>query len=393
MDWGSIISAGSGMIGSLISSHWGYQASRKTDKANQANVNATNQANISIANANNAAQEFARQQNNLFSAQEAQKARDFSHSEAELAYQRELEKMRLEQQYNSPIEQLKRYQEAGINPSVAFAGNLGTATSAGVSAPMAQSSQASAFGSGISPAMPNLIPYQHTMPFNIANGIMDGVLKMSEMFKNFSESKKSSEEASQVKNLALSQIKEAAARTRAQEVINGVNSLYLGRKMQSEINNNVAQAFLASSSGKLDDAKVLLTRTEAALNRSLVNLHGEEYELRKKENATFMELFRANIDKVNAESSSYQAGAEYSRQALLTSRAERQKFVQEAAESVARQIGIVDDNRKKEKLLPLIEEQLEKDIRQMGQDYWNPFRYVGTLLGGSAGAAIRAVAK
>lgn len=396
--WSAIAGGASGLLGSIISSITASNAQRRTDESNERNVNATNQTSIDIARENNEFQRQMNDVNNQFSHNEADLARQFSHSEAELAYQRELEKMQMEQKYNSPLEQLKRYREAGINPSVAFAGNLGTATSAGVSAPMAQSSQATPHGSGVSPSMPSLVPYQHIMPFNVAGGIMDGLLKTSEIIKAFAESKKTNEEANVVSKLALSQIKEEAARTRAAEIANQTAALYGDREARARINNLVVQAFTSASEGKVNEARVELVRTEAALNRALRKLHGEQRESYRLSNETFMQRFRADVEKTLSEaqaarsaSNASETQAQYNLQQLRTSEAQREKFVQETIEAIERTKGIHLDNHQKNRLRPFILEQVELDLRRQNQDLTNPFRYVGALLNGYTGSTINAL--
>lgn len=65
--------------------------------------------------------------NNKLTAQENQKNRDFSHDEAELAYQRQRTLIQEERDYNSFANQRKLMQEAGYNPNMFVGGNAGTA--------------------------------------------------------------------------------------------------------------------------------------------------------------------------------------------------------------------------------------------------------------------------
>ena len=115
MDWGSIASAAGGLFGAIA----GLAANNETNATNQTIVKKTNEANKAIADENNALQVVMNRVNN-----------QFAHDEAELA-----------RQWNSPVEMAKRFQEAGINPSVAFSGDLSNTSSIS-----AQPSQ-----SGISP--------------------------------------------------------------------------------------------------------------------------------------------------------------------------------------------------------------------------------------------------
>ena len=51
------------------------------------------------------------------------------------------------------------------------------------------------------------------------------------------------------------------------------------------------------------------------------------------------------------------------------------------------------DSRYQDILNQYSPQSLTKQIRQQGADYWNPFRYVGTLLGGTGAAAVTRLAK
>lgn len=50
----------------------------------------------------------------------SREAQDFEKAENELAYLRDIEMWNMQNQYNSPIEQMKRYQEAGLNPNLIY---------------------------------------------------------------------------------------------------------------------------------------------------------------------------------------------------------------------------------------------------------------------------------
>lgn len=56
-------------------------------------------------------------------------------------------------------------------------------------------------------------------------------------------------------------------------------------------------------------------------------------------------------------------------------------------------VGQVLSNEQAAELAPLITTSYEKHIRQQGADYWNPFRYAGQALGGSAAQGIKMFVK
>lgn len=74
---------------------------------------------------------------NEFSAQEAQKQRDFDAQQAELAYERQRE---FYQDFQSPAAQVQQYQEAGLNPALMY--GRGATPASAISAPQASGSGA-----------------------------------------------------------------------------------------------------------------------------------------------------------------------------------------------------------------------------------------------------------
>lgn len=72
---------------------------------------------------------FERQQD--FAYNEARNAEKFEKEENELAFEREKEMWNMQNEYNSPLEQMKRFESAGLNPNLIYGqGTSGNATSA-----------------------------------------------------------------------------------------------------------------------------------------------------------------------------------------------------------------------------------------------------------------------
>lgn len=376
MDWSSIASLGGGLVTGLI----GLFANNDTNATNEANVARTNRANAALAReANDLQVQLQREQN------------AFAHDEAELAFQREMQKM----EYNNPINQLQRYQEAGVNPSVAFAGGTGAATAGNMTAPQAQPAS-----SGVSPSLPNLLSFQKPLPFNLAGGMMDSVVKAATAIKSFKDAQKSSAEAKQIEAFLNTNLRKMLAETEGQELQNFLNANFGEKKESATVALLTQQAITAATQGDLNEATKVVKQSEDFLNKQLAAYHGQNAALLEKRNETYMKELKATIDNLYASSAAHLASAEasraqadYSRQALLTSAAEREKFAQETLQAIESTRSISLDNEKRELLLPLIIKQIELDIRQQGQDYWNPFRYAGTIFGGAAGATIKAIAK
>lgn len=377
MDWGSLANAIAGSAAPWVNGLFNLVSTHKTNKANKENVEDTNEAQIAMA-----------REQMQFQEEQLGKQQDFAHDEAELAYQRELNKMQLENQYNSPIEQLQRYQQAGINPSVAFAGNVATAAaSSGGSAP-----QASAPSSGVSPSMPVLTAPHEDRPM-LATGIMDGLVKSAQIAKEFAEAAKTKEEARMVQKYYESTINNLQADTEGKKLSNLLTAQFGADRETANIANLSHQALLAEQQGETERAKRISMQVQDELNKTLAGLNEAQKHSVELRNNTYMAELKASLEVMRSQAESNRASAAYSREALLTSATEREKFAQETLQAIESTRSISLDNEKREKLLPLIIKQIELDIRQQGQDYWNPFRYAGTIFGGAAGATIKAIAK
>ncbi len=93
-DWSSVVTGGSGLLGSIISSVGAKRALNKQIDYNK----------------------WAQLNQQQFNAEEAQKARDFQ--------------TEFYEQYQSPSAMVKQYQEAGLNPALAYNGGTNTPPSA-----------------------------------------------------------------------------------------------------------------------------------------------------------------------------------------------------------------------------------------------------------------------
>lgn len=250
-----------------------------TNATNAVIANKTNQTSKDIAAANNEMQERLNTTNNEFSA-----------SEAEKAYQRQVEQWHREVQYNSPIEQLKRFQEAGLNPSVAFGGNLGSSTSASASsAPMA-----SPHGSGVSPSMPTLIP-AHLEDPKVGSAFAD-------IFKALNEGKKQGAEATQINQTMTTLLESLKADVESKNLANALTKAYGDAKASAEIENIVQNtststklAYVYATQGDLNKAEQALADARKETEKATAALRGEEKKLMEKRNEVFYKQVEADL--------------------------------------------------------------------------------------------------
>ena len=263
MDWSSIASGVGGLVGAVA----GIFANEETNKANQRNVNQTNKYNKTIAAQNNATQIQMVRENN-----------QFAHDEAELA-----------RQWNSPIEMAKRFEEAGINPSVAFSGELSNTSSIS-----AQPSQ-----SGISPSLPTMIPFQKQSPFNIAVGLgSDVMLKSAQALEAISKSKQSAAEAKQISGMLKSNIEKLQVETEGQKLANFIMANFGAEKEKAQLALLAQQATTLAQQGKKDEAEARLTESQDYLNKQLASYHGQNAALLKQRNETYMTELKATINQL-----------------------------------------------------------------------------------------------
>lgn len=100
-------------VGSALGGLFGFGSQSKTNKANQKLAAQQNEYNLAL-------------QQNEFAQNAAQ---------SELAYQRELEIMNLQNEYNSPQQQLERYKAAGLNPNLIYGSGSASAGNTATSSP------------------------------------------------------------------------------------------------------------------------------------------------------------------------------------------------------------------------------------------------------------------
>lgn len=161
---GIIVSGGLGALGSVVGAIGNRNAQKSANEQNLQIARENNATSLRIAHENNALQENMQEANNLFNQREAEKTRAFAQ-----------DMFNQENRYNSPIEQLKRYQMAGLNPAVAMTDAQAMAASGSVP------SGASSSPAGISPTMPILTsPQMQPLP-SVASSILDNLGKVADV--------------------------------------------------------------------------------------------------------------------------------------------------------------------------------------------------------------------
>lgn len=194
--WGAVATLGS----SLISGIAGNSAQKSANKTNIQIAEQNNQTQRDIAAANNQNQIDMMRENNQFS-------RDMA-----------LEMFNLENEYNSPVEQLKRLQEAGVNPAVYFANQNGSAGTADGASP-------SAAGTTISPQLPNMVTPQVQAVPPIVTGVLGALTQIAQMQQIKSQTKKQDRETAWIDDTAKASIRKILSEAEGQELHNAYQEL------------------------------------------------------------------------------------------------------------------------------------------------------------------------
>lgn len=192
-------SIGSGAISALVSSV-------ATSAMNGAFATAANEATLNSTNEWNTAMLNQHQADNKFNAEEAQKARDWQSREAGLQREWSANQAQIAREYDSPVNQVKLLQEAGLNPN----GLDYSGSSVQASTPGTPSAGSASSGSSPSLSGTTFQPVQVSNPMDAilanASTVADVNLKESSTHQNYVDS--------EIKKIKLSsEISEIRART------------------------------------------------------------------------------------------------------------------------------------------------------------------------------------
>lgn len=211
-----------------------------------ATVTATNIANKKMNDATNAANLRLHAMDNAF-----------NHQEANLAYARQIDQWQRENEYNTPEQQVARYEQAGLNPAIMLQGTSTTAASSS-SQPMASSA-----------------PPIQQMPFRLesfqpAQSMANLLVGFSQAKKNLSESGKTDVESRQIESKLNEEIRSLQLDNIGKEIANDfapyVNSSQLERNA-SESFALYNSALKSIADGRLSDAETSLSKARAITER------------------------------------------------------------------------------------------------------------------------------
>lgn len=243
-----LISTGAGLVGSLVGSKQQANSVKEANAANLEIARQNNETSMQIARQNNEIQQQMQRENNEFNRQQA------------------IDMFNMENEYNSPLAQVQRLQQAGLNPAVMMEGAGGTAVgNSSAAAP-------SAAASGISPSMPSLTtPHMEAVP-PMALGFIEALKSVSEIKQITAQTKKTGAETSRIEKLVDQELlsliadeKDKQARASYQNLMTNFEKLYGHDKRAADIAKTLSDYLLNVRKGNTEAAQAALLKAEKEL--------------------------------------------------------------------------------------------------------------------------------
>lgn len=230
--------------------------------------------------------------------------------------QQAIDMFNLEASYNSPIKQMQRLKEAGINPAVAFGQNL--ATSAGNS----NASTPAAVGVP-TPQAPHVSPVPSPIA-GVSEAITSNIVGLAQAIGSVSNAKRQDAETDRINALLKSEMDRLQAEAEGQRIVNSINEIqkemnewkytldiqYSERERVATIKNLVSQY-------ELNIAKKETEAADALLKKIQEKLSSKEYEILQEKAPLLIQELREQIELLREKQSTEKA---YQNQANASAR-------------------------------------------------------------------------
>lgn len=339
----SIISAGVPVVTSLLGGLFGKSSA---DKQNQMNIQMqreTNELNKQMFYDNLKQQQQQFMLSNKFNAEQAALAREEGN-----AFTREM--FNLENQYNSPHSQMFRYLGAGLNPSVAMAGNVSHAGNASANfAPNGTSATASSLGLPSSPVLQ--APQATVNPISNIQLITDAMGKAAEAFVKLDQNPLVKQKFMAEFDKMMSEVNVNKQTALEKQLANELTQLFGKQKLTAEL-NVVLQTY-----------RKLVSETDNNKKQGLIldlekQIKGLDIQKMKIENSFLVPQLEATIDQMKASTAKDIATAGYTNtqneyypkhvenETKMANAAVKQANAAEYQASTARLLGISEANYK-----------------------------------------------
>lgn len=383
MDPFSVAALGMSGIGSII----GARSAEDQSIRYLRGVRETNQTNIQIA----------REQNQANYEQWLRESA-WNRKQWEDTNQWNLQQWNRENEYNSPAQMMARYRAAGINPYYAMQGVDNASANSAQASPASSSSAAPAVGA------------QQIAPDIAAYNTFG-----SQLGKSFSEF------SSALSAVAAARSQNADASRKEMENNNFFTEFYLKlAKMNAEIREMKDKHLISSKElswfdkiqqANLDVANQQATnlRQNSLMAQAQVNdiffrqgIEHERLQLEKEMQrfsmANQMKLTYGQLELWSSQMADLFASVNLKREQQNLTAQQVKSEILNGAETIARTNGIKWDNRLKVQSLYWNSQfnaqelrSMRYSVRQQKQNYYNPFHYFGSVLGGSAAAGIKLI--
>lgn len=220
--------------------------------------------------------------------------------------QQAIDMFNLEATYNSPLKQMQRLKEAGINPAVAFGQNL--ATSAGNS----NASTPAAVGVP-TPQAPHVSPVPSPIA-GVPEAITSNIVGLAQAIGSVSNAKRQDAETERINALLKSEIDRLQAEAEGQRIVNSINEIqkevndwkytldiqYGERERVATIKNLVSQYELNIAKKETEAADALLKKIQEKLST-------KEYDIMQEKAPLLIQELREQIDLIREKQSTEKA--------------------------------------------------------------------------------------
>ena len=292
-------------------------------------------------------------------------------------FQNQMALNKQQQDYNSAVNQRKRLEGAGLNPYMMMnGGSAGTAS--GSSASGGSASAPTGSNVGTSPVSnPSMLPMQANNSASAA--IIDGLFNMSVRASN---AKKANEEARSVSidndfkaarlEAEIDKLKSEAKDYQTRASLNDLHRRFGDAVFSDDVNLHKYNAMNAEAQNALLISQTALNNTMSAEVQKRLDKFDENFQMNMALMASRIYANRAAAGASYAAARKSVADAVYQE---TMNRGWNHSLAFEYAQNILDSQFYNNIVAEKEGIL------LGKQIRQAGQDYWNPFRYAGNLLG------------
>lgn len=221
-----------------------------------------------------------------FTKSEREASQIYQTGEREAAQQFNKEMWNLNNQYNSPVEQVKRLQEAGINPAAVLGQNSSVAAS-----PVQTNPQSGVQGAVVGAPMP-------AQQFNVGAGVNETIKALTEAAKSSSERKTIEQTRDEIVEQYRLQNQYQAETNALQHTFGYLERSKGLKKLDQEIQLDIAQALKYEADADYTKALEATEKIHAKVMDALARKTDAEADVARHEADNWWESYKARIDNL-----------------------------------------------------------------------------------------------